>query len=390
MHLRTSTLWVVTGAILAAAAVTYVAANHLHAESERAAELHSLRGVAHTLAIVEQGERDKLSAALDAILADDGLRRAFLRRDRAALMQEATPLFEQLRRREDVTHWYFIEPDSTCFLRVHAPEIHGDRIERLTTLLAMRSGDMGSGKELGATAFALRVVRPWRDRDGTLLGYVELAEEIDRLLLRAKRETGDDVALVVKKKFLDEKIWRSVNGRARDTWNDRPDEVVVDTTSFTEGLVDHHGDLDAIPEQGAILEERARAGRSYMRGAFPVRDAGGRRIGAAFVFHDVTELHVAFEANRRRGLFVALGAAVLLALAAGLALELLVFRRLARLRDELAGREPRVKEPQGQIALGATGDAVADLEKLVAGRELPTVACETEGAVARPPTSDTH
>src|SRR5690242_15752133 len=102
MHRRTSTLLLVAGAIGVTTAATLVVASTLAAQGERAAELHTLEGVAHSLSLVERGQRDKLAAALDAILADDGLRVAFQRRDRAALLREAKPLFDQLRQREDV------------------------------------------------------------------------------------------------------------------------------------------------------------------------------------------------------------------------------------------------------------------------------------------------
>ncbi|MFL5246587.1 MAG: cache domain-containing protein, partial [Myxococcales bacterium] len=314
----------------------------------------------------EHADTDKLAATADALAANDDLRSAFVRRDRAALLREAEPIFEQLTTRSDITHWYFITPDRTCFLRVHAPDQHGDVVERLTLTLAQRSGEVASGKELGRTAFALRVVRPWRDTDGTLLGYLELAEDVDHFLRRMKDESGDELALAVKKKHLDERHWREVNAPARDTWNDRPDMVVVDTTSFTDGLVDYQGDLEHVPAQGLLLDERIRAGRAYVRGVFPVRDAGGRNVGALFVLHDFTEIHEAVTATQRRGLFVVLGLGIVLSVLLGVALNHLVFRRLARIRSDLEVIAARVNEPQAHPSSLPGVDELTQLENLVA------------------------
>ncbi len=65
-------------------------------------------------------------------------------------------------------------------------------VDRATLTKAIETKGLGAGKELGKTAFALRVVRPWFGQDGKLLGYLELGEEIDHFLGRMKAQTGDD------------------------------------------------------------------------------------------------------------------------------------------------------------------------------------------------------
>ena len=156
-----------------------------------------------------------------------------------------------MRARDRITHWYFIEspPARTVFLRVHRPELHCDVVERATLAKAIGNGDVGAGKELGQTAFALRVVRPWI-RDGKVIGYMELAEEIDHFLTAMKARTGDEYGILVKKEFLDEQAWSRILGARANTWNDRPDVVVVDTTIFNLGIADYQGDLADVPEQG--------------------------------------------------------------------------------------------------------------------------------------------
>ena len=82
-------------------------------------------------------------------------------RDRRRFLEVATPIFKELERSHGVTHLYAHLPDRTNFVRVHRPELHGDLVERATLKAAATTGRIGAGKELGATAFALRVVQPW-------------------------------------------------------------------------------------------------------------------------------------------------------------------------------------------------------------------------------------
>jgi hypothetical protein len=366
VQVRIKVLALAVAGMLAVVFTAYGVLGSLHERSAETAAFHSLRGAVSALASHERADIDKLAATADALATNDELRDAFVRRDRATLLRLAAPIFERLKTQRDITHWYFITPDRTCFLRVHAPEKRGDVIDRLTLTLAERSGEVAAGKELGRTAFALRAVRPWRDAKGELLGYLELAEDVDHLLRRLKADSGDELALAVKKKHLDERRWREMNAPARDTWGDRPDVVIVDTTTFTHGIVDYQGDIEQLPAQGLMLEERIEEGRAFVRGAFPVRDATGRNVGALFVLHDFTEIHQAITATQRRGLFVVLGLGVVLALAFGVALHHLVFRRLDRIRSELERVAARVNEPQPAASAPAGGDELTQLEILVA------------------------
>lgn len=307
--------------------------------SERAVEdaaAESLRDAAGLFAALERVEIQKMSALLEDVRGRADLREAFLAGDRTRLLALAGPVFGRIRARDGViTHLYFIEPNRTCFLRVHRPDLHGDRIERMTLARAAESGNTSSGMELGQTAYALRVVRPWFDGP-RLIGFVEMAEEIGHFLVRMKQETGDDFGLLAKKKYLDEKTWYRVIAGGRDTWSARPDVVVVDSTSYGEGLIDYRGDVDAIPETGQALGETIRNGRALIRGIFPVRDAADRRVGALLVQQDFTRMHAALERGR-----IHLAATVLLASLLGfglawLAVELLLLRRLRRVAEALA------------------------------------------------------
>ena len=330
------------------------------------AALATLQGLAESFASQERMEIERLASSLDALLADPALREAFVARDREGLLRVAAPLFSKASQRERITHWYFIEPEpaQTVFLRVHRPELFGDRVERVTLQRAIQTHELAAGKELGQTAFALRVVRPWF-HDGKLIGYLELAEEIDHFLGTMKSRTGDDYGLLVKKAFLDEETWARVLGPRANTWGDRPDVVVVDATTFSEGIVDYAGDLERIPDRGETLGTIRRGEQAYVRGIFPVRDAAGRKVGALFVLHDFTRHDLALRAALVQTLLALLAVGAVVAAAVFLLVRRLVFARLARLRSTLEAHASAERVPPSRVVELSSEDEIGRLEGLL-------------------------
>ncbi|MDH4284765.1 MAG: diguanylate cyclase [Gallionellaceae bacterium] len=171
-----------------------------------------------------------LHTLMDVLERDEPLHDALARKDRQALMQRATPLFESLKRNYGITHLYFSGPDRANLLRAHQLQHYGDVIERTTTLEASRSGTMASGIELGMFGqLTLRLVSPWHEaRTQRLIGYVELGMEIDKVLENIHNLFGLDVYVFVKKEFLQRNAWEDgmrMLGRTPD-WDGFPDAVL--------------------------------------------------------------------------------------------------------------------------------------------------------------------
>ena len=244
----------------------------------------AVRRAAAAYAALERAEVEKLTAELDALARDPKVLQAFRARDRAALLALAKPRFEALRPL-NVNLLYFLEPEPTrtCFLRVHRPELFGDVVDRVTLSQAIATHRIASGKELGKTAFALRVVRPLLE-SGRAVGYLELGEEIDHLLTWMKAQTGDDYAVLVDKARVDRKELARI--RREDRWDERPELVLVDSTVWNERTVSVDVPLAKLPESGAIVPRWVDGAHTYVGGAFPLRDASGRVVGALFVRHD--------------------------------------------------------------------------------------------------------
>ncbi|HEX9399530.1 MAG TPA: cache domain-containing protein [Anaeromyxobacter sp.] len=377
MSIRAKLIVAIFASMVALALATGTFVRSAGERNVRISAEQAISSAGEAFAAMERADVEKLDATLGALSAHPGLSEAFAARDRPRLLSVAAPIFEELEAQHDITHFYFLEPEPsrTCFLRVHRPEQFGDVVTRATLTRAIASGALGAGKELGQTAFALRVVRPWYGRDRRLLGYVELGEEIDHFLVRMKAQTGDEYGLLVEKAFLDERAWAATREGRRNNWDDRPRTVVVDTTTPDEAIIDFEGDLSSVPERGLLLEEDEHDGRTFVRGIVPVKDAAGRRVGGLFVRHDISALH-ASSLEARRGIYL-----VLLAVAAVLAALLvrlvngLVFRRLDRMVATMEGLSARLAAGDYDVVAprATANDEIGRFEEFL-GRFLQVVA----------------
>jgi hypothetical protein len=165
--------------------------------------------------------------------------------------------------------------------------------------------------------------------------------------------------------------------------------VVVDTTTFTEGIIDYDGEIEAIPDGGDDLGEVRRGDRAWARGIFPVRDASGRKVGGLFVLHDFTAAHAALRAALLQAFLVLVALEVLAAAAIIALVRWLVFARLERLRraaDERASVE--ALPPSRYIELESE-DEIGRLEGLLRRVLFPSRARQApEGAAPQGASSD--
>ena len=238
----------------------------------------------------------KLSATLKSLAINNEIRDVYMEGDREKLYDLTLPLFKELKEDHGITHWYFInpEPDSTCFLRVHNFEIFGDRINRATYKNAVDNKDIESGIELGKTAFALRVVLPYYSRDGDLIGYMEMGEEIDHFFDIMEKETGSGINLIVAKEYLNREDWKStieVKGQ-RDNWNDMEELIHV-----RQGNIDCSDEdiyLADLPEEGSFRGTFKFEDSRYSRSIFPIYDAVDNKVGVVIVLTDVSAEYAEF------------------------------------------------------------------------------------------------
>lgn len=306
---------------------------------------NSVRAVERLFNLQIANDAARLHAALCPISRDDGVSEPFLRGDRASLLTRTEPLFERLRERHRITHFYFLDPARRVVLRVHQPDMVGDTIARTTTLQAEQSGHETQGIELGPLGtLTLRAVKPWY-RDGQLVGYLELGEEIDHVSREIHDALGVDLLVLLHRRFLPDGAHLDDTGR--------PDDPVVVSNTLGEMPAAIAAQLSRVYHAGGKGQHSIHGERALYTAMFPLRDAGGREIGNIVVVRDVTELQTGFHES--------LATAALLSLLAGAIVFALFYVILDRVeRDYL-----RQRELETQFArLSTEHQRIVQIEKL--------------------------
>jgi signal transduction histidine kinase len=242
--------------------------------------------------IFVEADTKMLSSTLDVLLQDENFMQVYLAGDRQALYNYGQPLFNQLKTEYEITHFYFIRPDGTCFARIHNPNKYDDQINRFTFLGAQETKQITSGLELGKTAYALRVVKPYYN-EGQLIGYLEVGKEVDIFLENLRAGEGHQHALIVEKQYLSETDWTSTreNAGLPNNWDDLEDHVVIHKTLETndEGACFNSRNVGRVEAGETLLTDITIEGREYQCSGFIVTDAGGRPSGAILSLVDHTE-----------------------------------------------------------------------------------------------------
>lgn len=254
---------------------------------------------------LESNTRNMLSVALETLVTNDEISARFAARDREGLYRLVHPVFDEIRRQSAVTHMYFLnpEPDKTCFLRVHCPHLHDDRVTRVTFDTCIKTKKVTFGKELGKTALALRCVHPYYYK-GELIGYMELGVQVEDFFRILKRQTRNEYGLLVAKKYLDREKWESVTREKQipDTWDNMERYLSVNTTCDCIRFGEYQNelkDLDAIPEEGLVLGKMTQGKKHFVRGMFPFYDASNRKVGGVFVLKDIAFIYGAMQTQER-------------------------------------------------------------------------------------------
>lgn len=340
MSIRSKLVFAIVLIMAVSAAASLVLVRALYGRSSRAAANEALQGAASAYAELERSETARMGAIVDMLNAHPGIRDAFAARDRERLQAVSLPIHQVLKGEHGIGHWNYVDAEAKrMFLRVHLPAKFDDVIERPTILKAIERREPSAGKELGKSAFALRVGKPLLV-DGRLVGYIELGEEIEFFLGRMKQQTGNDFAMFIQKKRIDASEWARTRGTRRNTWEDLKDVVVVNSTS-DEAIVDQAA-AEALGAEGRVLDEQQRGSAVFARAVFPVRDSSGNVLGGLVVRHDISPLHRAMW----EGLLQAIGFFVVLAIVASLVAFLLVdrmiFKRLRLMMETMEDASMRL------------------------------------------------
>lgn len=243
-------------------------------------------------------KKAKVLNALEDVLCDNTLLREVLQtQDRERLLTLYNPIFQKLKDKYSITHFYFHLPNRVNLLRVHKPEKHGDFIDRFTAREAERSGKTASGIELGPLGtFTLRVVQPIHVGD-TLIGYLELGQEIEGILQSIHKRLGIDLAVIIYKGAIERQKWESgmkMLGRESD-WNRYEREVL---TYYSQPHFPSEYDPfihTKSQEPANVILNLQFDNRSWSVFGHPIRDVSNAEVGKLIIFNDVTNTEATFS-----------------------------------------------------------------------------------------------
>lgn len=283
---------IVTISLLLMSISFYVMQRYSHDRLLESLTLKRVHQAEYTVKSLQEQDTKMMAAVLDVILKDRGFKELFLSRDRERLYSYGRPLFEELKGKYGITHFYFHLSDGINFLRLHEKGIYGDKIERITFKRAQSLKQFTSGVELGKTAFALRVVSPYYDKD-ELIGYVELGQEIDHFLKTLKGNTNDEFTLAADKRYLNKKDWRSVKTVAGfpDNWDELGEHVWFNWTtksSVAEGCFTERN-IARVEKGESMFKDFQRWKKGFACGGFPLSDAEGKHVGAVLTMIDIRD-----------------------------------------------------------------------------------------------------
>ncbi|MBI5606007.1 MAG: PAS domain S-box protein [Deltaproteobacteria bacterium] len=231
-----------------------------------------------------------ISGMLEILINDKALRRALKAKDQKALYDQSFLLFKRLAAEHPITHFYFNDERRINLLRVHQPDLYGDRIDRFTTLRAEKTGEIVYGLELGPMkTLTLRVVAPVFEKDQRI-GFLELGEEIDHITAKLKKNLDVDLIVSIHKEFLNRSDWEAgmkMLGRPAD-WDRFPSVVLVNQTlkEIPDGLapfLNEKAHKHRVTDLKASLKDRRYQGRFL-----EIKDVKGASVGDIMVMIDVT------------------------------------------------------------------------------------------------------
>jgi PAS domain S-box-containing protein len=238
-----------------------------------------------------------LKSHIDDISANPGLMQAWQKRDLPGLTALAALISEPLKQESGISHFYFIAPDKTCFLRMHDPGRRGDPIDHFTLQTAQMTDADAWGLELGPLGtFTLRYVRPWR-LNGQTVGYLELGMEFHQLAEQLVKDAGLESLSIVQKQYTTREKFEA--GRQAfgfvGKWDDYPGFVVAHQT-----LATMPGEVVAWVEarhpsstSNEVFAARLDGKRFYC-GIVHLADAAGRDVADLVLLKNVTaEINVA-------------------------------------------------------------------------------------------------
>lgn len=223
------------------------------------------------------------------IMQNQSIMDAFLKKDKDLLYARTKDIYASLKQNSEITHFYAIDKDKRCILRVHNPKRVGDVIKRYSLDKAVSEGKNSYGLELGvAGTLTLRDVHPYFV-NGKIKGYIELGKEIEAIV-REIKDVDTDIIVCLRKNLLKKKEWEE----GLKTFN-----KMGDWDEFSDFLITAKTNKDIPKELESLLRENFKNLKnkaydlSVDKESFKVRfspliDIKGEDVGSIILLNNIT------------------------------------------------------------------------------------------------------
>ena len=271
-------------------------------------ELHESVYTSSLQAAVQEQINNELKQALNlaaAVASQPSIQYFFAQRDRQALLEELLPTFKYLEQNAGIEQMQFHIGPATSFLRLHAPDKHGDDLSsfRHTVVETNRQKQLISGLEDGVAGLGIRGVVPvfW---DNKHVGSFE-------------------VGLSMRQSFVD----TFKNNHNSDIGILRPDgnDFRPLITTWKGSRIFSTQQLRQVMNGETVSQTLDENEQVVLAMATPLKDFSGKIVGAVVVYADRSESAAAFRST----ILQTTGTAIVI-LILGLAVALLLATSITR------------------------------------------------------------
>jgi len=271
------------------------ASNGIRRTDENRILQHRFLMTQHVLNVLLEENAVILASTAEFIANQQSFRQVMTHHDMKTLQSGSKPLLDRLSNQLDITHYYYYDTQGNMLLRVYNPEDTSKlRVPRKNLQLAMETGKVAVGLELGSHgSFAQRLVTPWYE-GGKLIGYIELGTDLQKIFLKVKHITGSDLIIAIDKKHVNFQKWEDAAGKRQTnySWDFLANKLISNSTiEITQKLANS---VFSTSTYGTI-GEKLPLGQQFFRGAkLPQLDTQGLQVGDILVLIDVTDKKMTF------------------------------------------------------------------------------------------------
>lgn len=235
-----------------------------------------------------------MQTAIFPITRDKGIIKALTQKSPDELAEICFPIFNNLKEKYGVSHFYFHGADKVNLIRLHDVSHSGDLIQRDSLARADKEKNISVGVEQGPTgASVLRVVSPMFDGPN-VIGFVELGKEFQDIVEEVETFIGIKALLVVPKSQVKRTMWENRNNKSKykAKWDFFPDHVIM-ASSISE-IPDEMSKLSIKEDSKGYLAEKFDLRNHeyhYKAIIIPYKLEGGTKASFIILLHDVKALY---------------------------------------------------------------------------------------------------